>query len=76
MTLDKHKLEGIPQIKEKTLPAETFETLLNEAGYVKLGEAPIKGNQVKIWWGHKTHRRVEAIYSTDRKTAITAYHVG
>lgn len=75
MTLDKHKLEGIPQIKEKILPAENFETLLNEAGYTKLGEAPAKGKRIKIWWAHKTHRRIEAIYSTDRKVAITAYHV-
>ena len=63
MTLDKHKLEGIPQIQEKTLPTETFEALLNEAGYAKLGEAPAKGNRVKIWWGHKTHQRVEVICS-------------
>lgn len=75
MTLDKHKLEGIPQIKEKILPVDKFETLLNEAGYVRLCEAPAKGNRMKSWWRHETYPRIEAIYSGDRKVAITAYHV-
>ena len=29
MTLDRHKLEGIPQIEKKTLPVESFEALLS-----------------------------------------------
>ncbi len=75
MTLDKHKLEGIVQIKEKTLPVSNFESLLTEAGYTKLGETPAKGTQMKSWWRHETYPQVEAIYSANRKVAITAYHV-
>ena len=29
MTLDKHKLDGIPQITTKTLPTSDFEGMLN-----------------------------------------------
>lgn len=36
MTLDKHKLESIVQIEEKTLSVNRFETLLTEAGYTNL----------------------------------------
>lgn len=75
MTLDKHQLEGIPQITEKTLPIDDFEQLLDAAGYQRLGEAPAKGNRIKIWWRHETYRRIESIYSGDRKVAITAYHI-
>ncbi|MEO0456300.1 MAG: hypothetical protein AAF152_06900 [Cyanobacteria bacterium P01_A01_bin.114] len=75
MTLDKHKLDGIPQIESKTLPTETFESLLTGAGYTKLGTAPAKGNRIKSWWMHLTYRRIEAIYSPDGEIAITAYHV-
>ena len=75
MTLDKHKLEGIPQIKEKTLHIDNFEIQLSEAGYLRRGEAPARGNRIKIWWRHKIHRRIESIYSNDGKVAITAYHV-
>lgn len=75
MTLDKHKLDGVDQIKAKTLPAKDFEALLSGAGYQRMGSAPAKGNRVKVWWNHLTHRRIEAIYSPDETIAITAYHV-
>lgn len=75
MTLDKHKLEGIPQISSKTLSTENFEALLTNAGYTRLGTAPAQGKRIKTWWGHNTHRRIESIYSPDGKIAITAYHV-
>ncbi|MFM7471682.1 MAG: hypothetical protein ACKO5P_09270 [Nodosilinea sp.] len=76
MTLDKHKLDGIAQITAKTLPAENFEALLLDAGYQRLGSAPARGNRMKVWWNHPTHRRIEAIYSSDATITITAYHLG
>ncbi|MEO0352882.1 MAG: hypothetical protein AAF282_22825 [Cyanobacteria bacterium P01_A01_bin.15] len=75
MTLDKHKLDGIEQITEKTLPTEKFEKLLTDVGYYRLGSAPAKGKRVKIWWRHETYRRIESIYSPDETIAITAYHI-
>lgn len=39
MTLDKHKLDGIPQIAAKTLPVQEFDALLINAGYTKIGTA-------------------------------------
>ena len=75
MTLNKHKLDGIPQIAAKTLPAQEFDALLINAGYTKLGTAPAKGNRIKTWWSHPIFRRIEAIYSSDESIAITAYHV-
>ena len=75
MTLDKHELDGIPQITAKTLPTEDFETLLLKEGYQKVGSAPAKGNRIKVWWVHAKHRRIEAICSPDGKVTITAYHV-
>ncbi|NJL48396.1 MAG: hypothetical protein HC929_14090 [Leptolyngbyaceae cyanobacterium SM2_5_2] len=76
MTLDKHKLDGIPQITSKILPVNEFETLLVSAGYQRASSAPAKGNRIKVWWNHSNYRRIEAIYSPDCKIAITAYHVG
>ncbi len=75
MTLDKHKLDGIPQITSKILPVEKFEALLTNEGYQRVGSAPAQGNRIKAWWSHLQHRRIEAIYSPDGKFAITAYHV-
>ncbi len=75
MTLDKHKIDGVPQITAKVLPTEEFDALLAEAGYSKLGSAPAQGNRMKVWWTHPTYTRVEAIYSPDGSVAITAYHV-
>ena len=65
MTLDKHLLDGIPQITTKTLPSTEFELLLLTAGYGKIGTAPAQGNRLKVWWTHSTFRRIEAIYSAD-----------
>ena len=75
MTLDKHKLDGINSFTKKILPAARFDSLLKGAGYIYSGSAPAKGGRVKIWWTHSVYRRVEAIYSKDKKTVITAYHV-
>jgi len=75
MTLNKHKLDGIPQIAAKTLPSQEFDGLLGDAGYTKIGSASAKGNRIKIWWSHSAFRRIEAIYSPDGAIAITAYHV-
>ncbi|MDB9494772.1 hypothetical protein PN441_12510 [Spirulina major CS-329] len=75
MTLDKHKLDGIAQITAKTLPTTEFENLLLAAGYEQVGSAPAKGNRIKVWWTHPQYRQIEAIYSPDGNTAITAYHV-
>jgi hypothetical protein len=49
MTLDKHKLDGIPQITAKTLPSTEFELILLTAGYGKIGTAPAQGNRLKVW---------------------------
>jgi hypothetical protein len=75
MTLNKHKLDGIPQISAKTLPAQELDALLINAGYTKIGKAPAQGKRIKTWWSHSTFRRIEAIYSPDETIAITAYHV-
>lgn len=75
MTLDKHKIDGIPQITSKTLPATEFDSLLTAAGYTKIGSAPAKGNRIKSWWSHQKFARVEVIYSPDNRLAIMAYHV-
>ncbi|MCL1465602.1 hypothetical protein [Argonema galeatum] len=75
MTLDKHTIQGIPPISAKTLPVADFEQLMVNAGYIRIGSAPAKGNRVKVWWSHPTFPRVESIYSSDMQVAITAYHV-
>ncbi len=74
MTLDRHTLDGVPQIKSKTLTATAFEQLMTTAGYSQMGSAPAQGNRIKIWWTHDTFRRVESIYSAGKKTVIMAYH--
>ncbi len=74
MTLDKHKLDGIPRIEVKTLPAAVFEKMLIDAGYSKIGTAPARGNRIKAWWTHPRFRRLEVIYSPDKGVVITAYH--
>jgi hypothetical protein len=75
MTLDRHTIDGVPQITVRVLPAPEFDGLLMQAGYRKIGSAPAQGNRIKAWWTHSTHARVEAIYSPDGAVAITAYHV-
>jgi hypothetical protein len=74
MTLDKHQIDGLSPISSKILPADVFEQLMFNAGYIVAGSAPAKGNRIKIWWNHPSFRRVEAIYSPDRSLVITAYH--
>jgi hypothetical protein len=46
-----------------------------EAGYTIMGSAPAKGGRVKVWWSHEIFSNVESIYSEDKSTVITAYHV-
>jgi hypothetical protein len=75
MTLDKHKIDGVPQVTSRILPSPEFDQLLSQAGYTKVGTAPAKGNRIKAWWTHSEYQRVEAIYSSDGTVAITAYHV-
>lgn len=45
------------------------------AGYQIIGTGSAKGGRHKIWWGHKSYRRVESIYNPDKTVVITAYHV-
>lgn len=75
MTLDKHQIDGISGFPSKTMPASNFDQLMQNAGYVVSGSAPAQGGRCKIWWTHKEYRRVESIYSPDKKIVITAYHV-
>lgn len=75
MTLDKHEIKGLPSFKRKTLAASAFEDLMKDAGYSQSGSAPGKSNRVKVWWNHPTYPLVESIYSPDKKTVITAYHL-
>lgn len=56
------------------MPAARFEQLLADAGYIKIGAAPAKGDRIKAWWTHLTYQRVEVIYSADAATVVTAYH--
>jgi hypothetical protein len=74
MTLDKHEIQGLSSFKRKTLEASTFEDLMKDAGYSQSGSAPGKIGRVKVWWNHATYPLVESIYSSDKKTVITAYH--
>lgn len=75
MTLDRHKIDGVPQITVKVLPTQEFDNRMVQAGYRKIGSAPAQGNRIKAWWTHSAYARVEAIYSADGAVAITAYHV-
>ncbi len=75
MTLDKHQIDGIGGFNEKVLPASRFEKLMTNAGYSQIGSAPAQGGRCKFWWAHEIFRNVESIYSNDKSTVITAYHV-
>jgi hypothetical protein len=75
MTLDKHQIDGVSEFSTKTLPAEEFEGRLLHAGYSQVGNAPAQRGRIKIWWAHSEYQRVESIYSGDKQTVITAYHV-
>jgi hypothetical protein len=75
MTLNKHQIDGITGgFKRSTMPAEEFEQCMKAAGYEISGSASGQANRVKVWWVHKTYRRVESIYSPDKNIVITAYH--
>jgi hypothetical protein len=75
MTLNRHRIDGLPKILDRTMAAAKFERLLVDAGYTQIGSASAQGNRVKIWWAHPSYRRVEVIYSNNLSTVITAYHV-
>lgn len=65
MTLDKHRIDGLPKILDRTMVSLRFEQLLIDAGYGKVGTAPAKGDRTKAWWIHSYYRRVEVIYTAD-----------
>jgi hypothetical protein len=75
MTLNKHQIQGLPKFKSRVLAAENFEKIMMAAGYIQSGSAPAQNNRIKIWWVHNDYPRVESIYSSDKNTVITAYHV-
>lgn len=75
MTLDKHRIDGLPNILDRIMVTSRFEQLLVDAGYVKVGTAPAKGNRIKAWWTHPLYRRVEVIYTNNGLIVVTAYHV-
>jgi hypothetical protein len=75
MTLDKHTIQGLLAFTSKTLPSGEFEKRMINAGYYEVGTAPAQGGRIKIWWSHGSYPRVESIYSSDKSTVITAYHV-
>jgi hypothetical protein len=74
MTLDKHCIDGVGGFSRKVMPASDFESQMKNAGYSIAGTVPAQGGRIKVWWMHSQHRRVEAIYSPDKFTVITAYH--
>ncbi|KOP26808.1 hypothetical protein AMR41_08420 [Hapalosiphon sp. MRB220] len=75
MTLDKHTIQGLSAFTSKTLPSSEFEKRMINAGYYEVGTAAAKGGRIKIWWSHDIYPRVESVYSSDKSTVITAYHV-
>jgi hypothetical protein len=75
MTLDKHLIEGVGGFSAKVLPASEFGQIMMDAGYSISASAPAKGGRLKFWWVHPNFRQVESIYSGDKTTVITAYHV-
>jgi hypothetical protein len=75
MTLDKHTIQGLATFTSKTLPSSEFEKRMISASYFEVGTAPAQGGRIKVWWSHDSYPRVESIYSTNRNTVITAYHV-
>ena len=75
MTLNKHQIQGLPKLKCQTLSSTQFEKLMIDASYSISGTAPAQGDRIKVWWIHDQYPRVESIYSPDKKTVITAYHL-
>ncbi|MTJ50640.1 hypothetical protein FJR05_23385 [Dolichospermum sp. UHCC 0259] len=74
MTLNKHRLDGLPSFPSRILDAIKFEQILMDAGYSITASAPANGDRIKVWWSHPTYRRIESIYNQDKTIAITAYH--
>jgi hypothetical protein len=75
MTLDKHVIQGLPTFTIKTLSSGEFEKMMISAGYIDTGSAPAQGGRIKVWWSHDDYPRVESIYSPNKNTVLTAYHV-
>ena len=48
MTLDKHKIDGVPQITVRALPTEEFDALLIQAGYRKMDRLLLKETVLKV----------------------------
>ena len=75
MTLDKHTIDGVEPFQSRTCSVARFEERLTAVGYVVCGSASTWKGRFKVWWIHQEYQRVEAIYSPDYQTVITAYHV-
>lgn len=76
MTLGKHKIKGITLKGVRALPALQFEQKMIDAGYVKTYIKPANGDRWFVYFEHSIFGKVESVYSRDKKTVITAYHVG
>jgi hypothetical protein len=76
MTLDKHELQGIGRINQRTMPRSEFEALLADQGYYRTGSAPANGGRLKVWYSHAAYDPIESIHSGDGRIVITAYHPG
>lgn len=74
MTLDKHVIRNVAPFRVKILPANRFESIMNQAGYLKTNSAPAYQGRYYVYFEHTIYGRVEAIYSPDKQTVITAYH--
>ncbi len=74
MTLNKHRLQGIAKIRQRTMSRIEFESLLSSQGYYRKGSAPANGERLKVWYGHATYDPIESIHSGDGRIVITAYH--
>jgi hypothetical protein len=74
VTLGKHKISGLTLNQIKPLPASIFEKLMIEAGYFRTNSAPTFQGRWFIYFEHPVFRRVEAVYSPNKKMVITAYH--
>jgi hypothetical protein len=74
MTLNKHRLQGIEKIRQRTMSRIDFEALLVSQGYYRTGSAPANGGRLKVWYSHAAYDLIESIYSGDGRIVITAYH--
>lgn len=64
MTLDKHELQGIGRINQRTTPRSEFEALLADQGYYRTGSAPANGGRLKVWYSHNVGK---SLMTTDAR---------